>query len=157
MLPKLTKRMDGIIKTSQRIARDYGQEYVGTEHLLLAILEDGTGVAVDILHDADVDMARAKETVDKLMRKSLEDTWVFGRLPGTPHFRNVMESAIKEAGRFRSNVICAEFLLAALAAESGSVAQSALIEMGMEHDRILKEIEKRRPVADSPSDASDSD
>ena len=79
MLPKLTKRMDKVLKVSQRIARDYGQEYVGTEHILLAILEEGTGMAVEILHDAGIDLGQVKTVVDKLMRKSLEDTWVFGR------------------------------------------------------------------------------
>lgn len=147
MLPKLSKRMDKIIKVSQRIARDYGQEYVGTEHILLAILEEGTGMAVEILHDAGVDLGRAKTVVDTLMRKSLEDTWVFGRLPGTPHFRNVIEGAINEARHFNSNVVCSEFLLAALSREEGSVAQSALFELGVESKHIRSEISKRRGTA----------
>jgi len=93
MMPKLTPRMNKVIKLAQRIARDYGQEYVGTEHMLLAILAEGSGMACEILHDAGIDLRRAKGVVDKLMRSALEDTWVFGRLPGTPHFRNVIEGA----------------------------------------------------------------
>ncbi len=144
MLPKLTKRMDKVLKVSQRIARDYGQEYVGTEHILLAILEEGTGMAVEILHDAGIDLGQVKTVVDKLMRKSLEDTWVFGRLPGTPHFRNVIEGAINEAQRFSSGVVCSEFMLAALLREEGSVAHSTLLELGVTSEKIRDEISKRR-------------
>lgn len=147
MLPKLTKRMDKVIRLSQRVAHDYGQEYVGTEHLLLAILEEGTGMAVDILHDAGVDLARAKGAVDKLIHDSLEDTWVFGRLPGTPHFRNVMEGAINEARHFNSGVVCTEFLLAALTREQGSVAQTALAGAGVTPDLVRDEIARRRGPA----------
>ncbi len=144
MLPKLTKRMDKVIKLSQKIAHDHGQEYVGTEHLLLAILEEGTGVAVEILHDAGVDLMRTRSVVQKLIRSSMEDTWVFGRLPGTPHFRAVMEGAINEARHFDSGVVCAEFMLAALAREQGSVAHNALAEMGVTADLVHKDIARRR-------------
>ncbi|MFQ5422586.1 MAG: Clp protease N-terminal domain-containing protein [Phycisphaerae bacterium] len=144
MMPKLTARMDKVIKLSQRIARDYGQEYVGTEHMLLAILAEGSGMACEILQDAGIDLRRAKEVVDKLMRSALEDTWVFGRLPGTPHFRNVIEGAIEEARRFNSGEVSAEFLLVALSREDGSVAHNALTEMGIGADQIHAEIARRR-------------
>ncbi len=143
MFEKLTPRMDLVIKRSQRIARDYGQDYVGTEHLLLAVMEDDTGVAVDILKDLGVDLPRIKEAIDRLVKSSLEDTWVFGRLPGTPHFRNVMAAAIEEARQLESRVISTEHLLLALAREKGSVAHTALAELGIRAPAIRLEITKR--------------
>jgi ATP-dependent Clp protease ATP-binding subunit ClpC len=143
MFEKLTPRMDRVIKLSQRIARDYGQDYVGTEHLLLAILEDGTGMGAEILHDLGVDLPKAKQAIDELIKGTLEDTWVFGRLPGTPHFRNVMAAAIEEARQLESKVICTEHLLLALAREEGSVAHTALTESGVGASTIRLEIVKR--------------
>jgi len=143
MYEKLDPLLDKVIKVSQRIARDYDQDYVGTEHLLLAILEEGAGLAVDILKAHGVDLRAAKTEVDKLIKKSLEDTWVFGRLPGTPHFRNVMAKAIEEAQRFKSRVVSPEHLLVALAAEEGSVAAHALAELGVDVKLIRDEITKR--------------
>lgn len=135
--------MRQIIDISQRIARDYEQEYVGTEHLLLAILSEGTGVGAEILADRGINLASAKEVVDKLIKASLEDTWVFGRLPGSPHFRNVMASAIEDARQLESKTVCSEHLLLALARETGSVAQAALEELGLRPGTIRLEITKR--------------
>lgn len=143
MYEKLTPRMEKVIKLSQQVARDYDQDYVGTEHLLLAILQEGSGVAADILRGMKVTPGNAKTAVDKLIKKSAEDTWVFGRLPGTPHFRNVMSGAIEEARQLESKVVCTEHLLLALAKEDGSVAQAALQELGVRAGTIRAEIIKR--------------
>lgn len=153
MYEKLTPSMDKVIKASQQVARDYDQDYVGTEHLLLAILQENAGVGASILKDKGVTLGNAKTAVDKLMKKSMEDTWVFGRLPGTPHFRNVMSVAIEEARQLESKVVCTEHLLVALAREDGSVAQAALQELGLRAGQIRAEITKRMesPSAGVPS------
>ncbi len=143
MFEKLTPRMERVVRASQRIARDYGQDYVGTEHLLLAILEEGTGTAVEILNELGIDLSKVKQQVDRLVRESLEDTWVFGRLPGSPHFRNVMAKAIEEARQLESKVVCAEHMLLALAREEGSVAHAALAALGAHAGTIRAEIVKR--------------
>lgn len=135
--------MDKIIKLSQRIARQYEQDYVGTEHLLLAILAEGTGVGAAILKQRDIDLAKAKTVVDRLIASRLEDTWVFGRLPGSPHFRNVMATAIEEARQLESKVVCSEHMLIALARENGSVAHAALGELGVKAGTIRAEIARR--------------
>jgi ATP-dependent Clp protease ATP-binding subunit ClpC len=131
MYERLSGRVDKIIKLSQEIAREYDQDYVGTEHLLLAILQEGTGVGALLLNEQGIGLARVKEVVDRLMLKSAEETWVFGRLPGTPHFRNVMAIAIEEARQFESKEVCSEHMLLALAREEGSVAQATLLELGI--------------------------
>jgi len=147
MYEKLTPRMDKIIKLSQEIARDYDQDYVGTEHLLLAILREGTGMGVAVLRELRIDEAKAKTLVDKFIKNSLEDTWVFGRLPGTPHFRNVMAVAIEEARQLESKQVDSEHLLLALAREDGSVAQASLNELGAKagtmRARLLELMDKK--------------
>lgn len=142
MFEKLTPDLDRIIKLSQQIARDYEQDYVGTEHLLLSILKEGTSLAAVILRDNGVNLANAKVAVDRLIQGTLEDTWVFGRLPGTPHFRNVMAAAIEEARQLESKVVSPEHMLIALAREDGSVASAALAELGVKAPLIRSEVNK---------------
>ncbi len=156
MYEKLTPRMETIIKLSQQIAREYEQDYVGTEHLLLAILREGTGMGSAVLNDCGATLAGAKEAVDRLMKKSMEDTWVFGRLPGTPHFRNVMATAIEEARQFESKAVCSEHLLLALAREEGSVAQAALHELGIRAGTLRARIQQQLEGATSSSSISES-
>lgn len=142
MYEKLSSRMEKIIALSQQIAREYEQDYVGTEHLLLAILREGTGVGAVILNETGITMGKVKDAVDRLIKASLEDTWVFGRLPGTPHFRNVMATAIEEARQFESKVVCSEHLLVALSREEGSVAQATLTELGIRTGTLRAKIQK---------------
>ena len=156
MYEKLTPRMEKIIKCAQRVARDYEQEYVGTEHLLLAILEEGTNFGAEILKSRSADLARTKAVIDRLVQSSLEDTWVFGRLPGTPHFRNVMSAAIEEARQLESKFVCAEHLLIALARAEGSVASAALAELKVTAPMIRAEI-TRRLESDSEASCSSDD
>ncbi|MBI4580740.1 MAG: hypothetical protein HY718_13620 [Planctomycetes bacterium] len=131
MYERLSPRVDQVIKLANAIAREYDQEYVGTEHVLLAIAREGTGLGATILRDSSATEERLRAEVDKLVKASLEDTWVFGRLPGSPHFRNVMARAIEEARDLSSKHVCTEHLLLALLAEKGCVAQAALKSLGV--------------------------
>ncbi len=142
MHPKLSKRCENIIRLANRIAHEYEQEYVGTEHLLLAIAREGTGPVAKFLEAQGVDEVRLKQVIDELIKRSLEDTWVFGRLPGTPHFRNVMAGAIAAAAKLGSKEISVEHLFLGLLREKGSVAETALADVGITLSLAQKEIGK---------------
>lgn len=130
MYERLSPRVDQVIKLANAIAREYEQEYVGTEHVLLAIARENTGLGAKILRDQGANEDRVRAEVDKVIKASLEDTWVFGRLPGSPHFRNVIARAIEEAQGLNSKQVCTEHLLLALLGEKGCVAQAVLKTLG---------------------------
>lgn len=142
MYEHLSPRVEKVIKLANRIAHEYGQEYVGTEHVLLAILEEGTGRGVQILHNHNINLERARNEIEKLVQKSMEDTWVFGRLPGTPHFVNVIAQAIEEARGLGSSEVCAEHLLLGLLREPGSVAYNALTNLGLRLSEVRDELSR---------------
>lgn len=140
MYEHLNKHLASIIKRAHEIAKEYEQEYVGTEHLLLAIAGEGRGVASQVLSDLGATEAKAKAAVDRLIKDSLEDTWVFGRLPGTPHFRNVMAKAIEEARNLGSKEVCTEHLLIGLLLEKGSVGYEALKSLGLTPKAVREKV-----------------
>jgi len=133
MYEKFSPRVDRVVKLANELAREYDREYVGTEHVLMAILREGTGVGSRILRDHHVTEAVLREQIDALIKKSLEETWVFGRLPGTPHFKNVVATAIEQARQLESKEIGTEHLLLALCRENGSVAYRALRNLGIRY------------------------
>jgi ATP-dependent Clp protease ATP-binding subunit ClpC len=143
MYERLNKRLERVIKIAHEIAREYEQEYVGTEHLLLAIAQESDGVASKVLAEAGATAEKAKAAVDKLIKNSLEDTWVFGRLPGTPHFRNVMAKAIEEAQKLGSPEISTEHLLIGLLLEKGSVGYEALKSLGLTPKAVRELVRKQ--------------
>lgn len=143
MLPKSSQRVAEVIKIANKIAREYDQEYVGTEHVLLAIQREGTGIGAMILSKHGLTADKLRDEVDQLIKKQLEETWVFGRLPGTPHFKNVIASAIRECQDLESKEVCTEHLLLALRKEKGSVAYNTLKSLGLTHEQIRKDVIKR--------------
>ena len=126
----LDPQAQAIVDLSNAIAREYDLEYVGTEHILLAILRHGHNLAARVLNSLGVTEENVKAKLDELVKRSLEDTWVFGRLPGSPHFRNVIRRAIEEANGLQSPTIGSEHLLLALLHETDSSAQQSLEMLG---------------------------
>lgn len=142
MLPKSSTRVAEIIKLANEIAREYDQEYVGTEHVLLAIQREGTGLGAAVLAKRGITADRLREEVDKLVKTRLEETWVFGRLPGTPHFKNVVAVAIEQCQELGSKLVCTEHLLLGLLKERGSVACKALTQLGLTFEDVRADIKE---------------
>ena len=140
MYEKFSPNVEKVIKLAHEIAREYDMEYVGTEHVLLAIQREGTGVGAKLLAKHGITEGSLKAEVDRLVQKSMEDTWVFGRLPGTPHFKNVVAVAIEQARQLKSKEVCTEHLLLGLLRESGSVARQALNNLGITHANAVRDI-----------------
>jgi ATP-dependent Clp protease ATP-binding subunit ClpC len=130
--PQLDKDAATIVKkVAQEIAYEFELDYVGTEHILLAILRHGKGAGFEVLTGFDVTENRARKTVEDVLKRDMEDTWVFGRLPGSPHYRNVLAHAIDEATQLDASQIGSEHLLLALLREKGSTAQRVLSKLGV--------------------------
>ncbi len=138
MRESLSHTVQEVIKSANEIAREFHQEYVGTEHLLLAIARRGESVGAQILEQHDVTPAMLRKRIDKLAQASMDETWVFGRLPGTPHFRNVVANAIEQARAHDSNHVCSQHILLGLLMEKDCVAQRALDEVGVTVDSVRK-------------------
>lgn len=130
-LQHLDADADEVMKSAQQIAREYDLDYVGTEHVLLAILRNGECMGARLLSALGVDEAKGRAAVDELIQKSKEDTWVLGRLPGSPHFKNVIVLAIEAATKLESKNVGTEHLLLALMREQGCVADRALNALGV--------------------------
>lgn len=140
MYEKLSRRVEGVIKDAHKIAREYEEEYVGTEHVLLAISREGTGVGAKVLLKNGASPEKIKEQIDQLIQRSMEETWVFGRLPGTPHFKNVVAGAIEAARQLESKEVCTEHLLLALLKEKGSVAYNALKNLNLRLENVRNDV-----------------
>jgi len=139
--PSLSTDANRVLRrVSQEIAREFGLDYVGTEHILLAILRHQRGRAAQVLDGFGLTEEAVREAIEKIMRSDMEDTWVFGRLPGSPHYRNVMARAIDEATRLGAREVGTEHLLLALLREQGSTAQRVLEQFGVTLETCRKQI-----------------
>ena len=149
MYEKFSPRVDQVVRLANEIAREYDQEYVGTEHVLLAIVREGGGTGAIVLKCCRVTEPKLRQAIDKLIKKSMEETWVFGRLPGTPHFKNVVAKAIEQARQLDCKEVCTEHLVLALLQEPGSVAYQALKALGVTYDSFKDQVVQTAKEADA--------
>lgn len=133
-----------IVDLANQIAHEYELEYVGTEHMLLAILRHDDSVGARALNALGVDEDKARTTINDLVQRAKEDTWVFGRLPGTPHYRDVIERAMEIAEQLEAKQIRSEHLLLALYYDKTSTARRALAALGIPlkkcRDEVLRQL-----------------
>ncbi|MCC7292497.1 MAG: NDP-hexose 4-ketoreductase, partial [Phycisphaerales bacterium] len=102
--------------------------------------EEDAGRGAEALKRLGVTPAALRQEVDNLVKKSMEETWVFGRLPGTPHFKNVMAVAVEQCQQLEAKELCTEHLLLALLKERGCIACRALGALGVTYDKVRREI-----------------
>lgn len=139
-LRRLDDDTRAIIDLANVIAHEYELEYVGTEHILLAILRHNNSIGARVLHALGLDEHKVRATVDELVQRSMEDTWVFGRLPGSPHYRDVIERAMEVAEQLEAKQIGSAHLLLALYHDKSSTAQQALAALGIPHKKCRDEV-----------------
>jgi ATP-dependent Clp protease ATP-binding subunit ClpC len=139
-LRRLDDEARAVINLANDIAHEYDLEFVGTEHVLLAILRQGDNAGARVLQKLGVDEARVQATVNDMVQRAKEDTWVFGRLPGSPHYRDVIERAMGIADQLEAKSIGSAHLLLALFHDNASTAQRALATLGVTHRKCRDEV-----------------
>jgi ATP-dependent Clp protease ATP-binding subunit ClpC len=143
-LRRLTEDARAVVSLANEIAHEFELEYVGTEHILLAILRHNDNLGARVLNRLGIDEQKVRAAVEKLVQRAKEDTWVFGRLPGSPHYRNVIERAMEIAEQLESKFIGSAHLLLALYHDRESTAQRTLSSLGASfkkcHAEVLREL-----------------
>ena len=142
MYQHLSETAKDVLKQANGLAREDEQEYVGTEHVLLAIMQQGLGVGAQVLRNFSASVETLQARIAQLVRRSNEETWVFGRLPGTPHFKQVLAYAIEEAEKVKDTKVGTEYLLLGLLREKGCLAERALRQEGVTLELARREVAK---------------
>jgi ATP-dependent Clp protease ATP-binding subunit ClpA len=140
MYQHLSDTAKDVLKRAEDMARQEQKEYVGTEHVLLAILDHGLGLGAQILENCGITLPLVKDQIEIFTKKQLEETWVFGRLPGTPHFKQVIAYAIEEAEKAHNSKVGTEYLLLALLREKGCIAERTLVKLGLSLDQACQKV-----------------
>jgi ATP-dependent Clp protease ATP-binding subunit ClpC len=139
-----------LLKLAKEVALEYGLGYVGTEHLLLAIVREGSSFAAEILRTHGANEYVVQRVVDELVQTRTQETWVAGRCPGTPHFRDVVDKAASHARGCGNWEVTPEHLLLGLLAEQKSLGYQALERLGVsvgDVQKAMRSLRDGRPAA----------
>ncbi len=136
-----TERTRKVLAIAREVAQLRKHEYVGTEHLLLGIIEEGEGVGAAALQALGVDLKRLAASVDEVVPEGTA-TLDSLDLPYTSRAKKVLELAMEAARAHHHNYVGTEHLLLGLLLEERGIAAQVLNEAGVTGDGVLAEMDR---------------
>ncbi|MCJ7730274.1 MAG: ATP-dependent Clp protease ATP-binding subunit, partial [Sedimentisphaerales bacterium] len=139
MFERFTDRARKVMALANQEAQRFNHEYIGTEHILLGLVKEGSGVGATVLKNLDVDIKKLRLEVEKLV-KSGPDMVTMGKLPQTPRAKKVIEYAIEEARALNHNYVGTEHILLGLLRETEGIAAQVLMNLGLKLEDVRQEV-----------------
>jgi ATP-dependent Clp protease ATP-binding subunit ClpC len=139
MFERLTDRARKVMALANQEAQRFNHEYIGTEHILLGLVKEGSGVGANVLKNLGIDLRKVRLEVEKLV-KSGPEMVTMGKLPQTPRAKKVIEYAIEEARNLNHNYVGTEHLLLGLLREHDGVAAQVLLNLGLKLEEVREEV-----------------
>ncbi len=136
---RFTDRARMVLQLANQEAQRFNHEYIGTEHLLLGLIKEGTGVAAEVLKNLKVDWHEIRLEVEKIIQKG-PDMVTWSELPQTPRAENVIEYAMEEARNLNHHYVGTEHLLLGLLREQEGVAAQILMNLGLKLEEVRAKV-----------------
>ena len=139
MFDKFTDRARKVMALAREEAKRFNHEYIGTEHILLGLVKEGSGVAANVLQNLDIDLKKIRLEIEKIVQAG-PDLVSVGQLPFTPRVKKVLEYAMEEARAMGHNYIGTEHQLLGLLREQEGVAAQVLLNLGLKLEDVREEV-----------------
>ena len=139
MYERFTDRARKVMQLANQEAQRFNHEYIGTEHILLGLVKEGSGVAANVLKNLDIDLRKIRLEVEKIVQSG-PDRQIIGPLPHTPRAKKVIEYSIEEARNLNHKYVGTEHLLLGLLREEEGVASQVLMNLGLQLADVRKEV-----------------
>ncbi len=134
MWEPFTERARRSIVLAQEEAQRLGNNYIGTEHILLGIISEGESLAAKVLESLGVNLSKVRQEVEAIVGRggqTVQQEMVF-----TPRAKRVIELAFEEARQLNHNYIGTEHLLLGLIREGEGVAARVLTNLGVDPAKV---------------------
>ena len=139
MHERFTDRARKVMQLANQESQSFNHEYIGTEHVLLGLVKEGSGVAAHALKRLDVDLQKIRLEVEKIVQSG-PDRVTMGKLPQTPRAKKVIEYSLEASQSFNHNYVGTEHLLLGLLREQEGVAAQVLMNLGLKLDDVREEV-----------------
>ncbi len=149
MFDKFNDRARKVISIARQEAQRLNSEVIGTEHILLGIIQEGQSIAAKVLRDMNVDFRKIRHEVERLVTASTSPTVTLGQIPLSPRAKRVIELAGEIANQLNQDSVGTEHLLLGILREGEGIAAQALVNIGSRlediRDKIFEEIGAEPP------------
>ncbi|MDA3146285.1 ATP-dependent Clp protease ATP-binding subunit [Leucobacter sp. UCMA 4100] len=138
MFERFTDRARRVVVLAQEEAKSLNHNYIGTEHILLGLIQEGDGVAAKALGELGISLDAVREQVIDIIGQGQQPP--AGHIPFTPRARKVLEYSLREALQLGHNYIGTEHMLLGLLREGEGVAAQVLIKLGADLNRTRQTV-----------------
>jgi hypothetical protein len=140
MFERFTDRARRVVVLAQEEARLLNHDYIGTEHILLGLIQEGDGVAARALQSLGISLDAVRARVEDIIGRGDEHSP--SHIPFTPRAKKVLELSLREALQLSHNYIGTEHILLGLIREGEGVAAQVLVELGGDLERVRQEVKR---------------
>lgn len=139
MFERFTDRARKVMALAGQEALRLNHEYIGTEHVLLGLINEGQGVGAGTLRKLGLDLSQVRAEVERLARPG-PDMLIAGALPHTPRVHKMIEFAVEEARELGHNYVGTEHLLLGLLRVNDGVAALVLSNLQIDMESCRREV-----------------
>ena len=138
MFERFTDRARRVVELAQHKARALGHDHIGTEHILLGLIDEGRGVGTTALTSMGINLDEMRQAVQDSIGRGPQPQ-ESEHIPFSPQAKKALELSLREANQLGHNYIGTEHILLALIREGGGAAQ-LLAGAGVDHDRARQQV-----------------
>jgi ATP-dependent Clp protease ATP-binding subunit ClpC len=139
MFERFTDRARRVVVFAQDEARGLNHNWIGTEHLLLAVIREGHGVGAKALESMQISLDAARQQVESMIGRG-QNPVGDGHIPFTPRAKKVLELSLREALQLGHDYIGTEHILLGLIREGDGVAAQVLVSLGCDLNRARQQV-----------------
>ena len=140
MFEKFTERARRVMGFSRQEAQRLGSEFIGTEHMLLGILQEGNGLGARVLRSYQADYKSVRQQIEILVPPAGNSNLALGQLPFSPKSKRAIELASDASLELGHDVIGTEHLLIGLVDVTEGIAAKALTKLGLSLDEVRHKV-----------------
>ncbi|MEM6298863.1 MAG: ATP-dependent Clp protease ATP-binding subunit [Bacteroidota bacterium] len=160
MEAKFSNQVKEVLSLSREEAIRLGHDYIGTEHLLLGMIREAEGVALDVLRKLDVSLEELKFELERATRGNVTHNMRnLNNIPLTPQSEKVLKITYLEARIFKAKLIGTEHLLLSILREEDNLAMQVLDKFNVSYEvvREMLEYHSDRPITSARDEDDDDD
>ena len=138
---QFSQRVSDIITYSKEEANRLKNRYIGPEHLLLGMLRDGGGKAIEILQKLDIDLNRVKKRLEGFLKEIEDDNLLpDADIPLSPMAAKILKMCILEARLLKSATADTEHVLLAILKDGNNLAATVLEENNIDYKSVFEQL-----------------
>jgi len=140
MFERFTERARKVVVKAQDEARFLKQNYIGTEHMLLGLIDEKEGIAARVFYELNLSVDEIRNAVKEIVTEGTSES--YEHIPFTPRAKKVLELSLREALQMGHNYIGTEHLLLGLLREGEGVAARVLNSLGITMNIVKEKVKE---------------